>query len=181
MRRDHLRVLRASAFICVKTFLVLQHHKAGNAGRDRARTQPAQAAAGARLIGRDHCAGVPAHPAGSRDSVWVGEIGRFFSLPHGTGPSECKVPAGCTSRGNAACPRNPPAGSLPRFAPPRPAVRSGVRAPTRPPGGPRPHSTARPRRYRALGNATIGMLCSPFGRRVPRRAGIVLRLFQPPE
>ena len=102
-RRDHLRVLRASAFICVKTLLVLQHLKTGNAGRDRARTQPAQAAAGAGLIGRDHCAGVPAHPAGSRDSVWVGEIGRFFSLPHGTGTSECKVPAGCTS---TAFPRN---------------------------------------------------------------------------
>ena len=49
-------------------------------------------------IGRDHCAGLPAHPAGSRDTVWVGEIGRFFSVPHGTGPSGCKVPAGCTSQ-----------------------------------------------------------------------------------
>ena len=48
-RRDHLRVLRASAIICVKTLLVLQHLKAANAGRDRARTQPAQAAAGAGL------------------------------------------------------------------------------------------------------------------------------------
>jgi hypothetical protein len=106
--------LRASAIICVKTLLVLQHLKAGNVGRDRARTQPAQAAAGAGLIGRDHCAGVPAHPAGSRDSVWVGEIGRFFSLPHGTGTSECKVPAGCTSclgrRAGRSAPKPSPSG-----------------------------------------------------------------------
>ena len=47
--RHHLRVLRASAFICVKTLLVLQHLKTGNAGRDRARTQPVQAAVGAGL------------------------------------------------------------------------------------------------------------------------------------
>src|ERR1700733_14421511 len=37
-----LGVLRASAFICVRTLLVLPRNKAGRVGRDRARTQPPQ-------------------------------------------------------------------------------------------------------------------------------------------
>ena len=54
-------------------------------------------------IRRDQFARGPAQPAGSGDSVRMGQICRS-SLAHGTGPKECKVPARCTSCMSPAAP-----------------------------------------------------------------------------
>jgi hypothetical protein len=69
-----LGVLRASAFICVKTLLVLPRNKGGRAGRDRA--QPPRAAAGAGLNRSESLCRGAGLPAGS-DSVRMGQIGGF--------------------------------------------------------------------------------------------------------
>jgi hypothetical protein len=55
---NHLRVLRASFFICVKTFLVLQRHRARNAGPRLYATQTLRATTKVCSIGQNHCAWV---------------------------------------------------------------------------------------------------------------------------
>ena len=91
-RQDHLRVLRASAFICVKTFLSCSTSRLATWAetvRERSlpRPQPVRGS-----IDRHHCAGVPARPAGRRDAVRMDQIGRFQLGPRNP-PSRWKVPA----------------------------------------------------------------------------------------
>jgi hypothetical protein len=47
---DHLRALRASAYICVESFLVPRRHRSRDAGRDHQRSQPVAASSVAALI-----------------------------------------------------------------------------------------------------------------------------------
>ena len=56
---DHLRALRASAYICVESFLVPRCHRSRDAGRDHQRSQPVAASSVAALIfaGNDSVAG----------------------------------------------------------------------------------------------------------------------------
>jgi hypothetical protein len=56
---DHLRALRASAYICAESFVVPRCHRSRDAGRDHQRSQPVAASSVAALIseGNDPVAG----------------------------------------------------------------------------------------------------------------------------